>query len=196
MASSIAENEIRKSWEVYRRALLSRNGSLAIQVVDTSTLNYYNGISYAAAHATRSDIFNYSLIEKFFIFSIRHRVPHQLAIRMNGATMFSYGVNNGRIDVEDVQNTVIDEVNIFNDTAIGKGYIIGENEESTFRFVKEGDDWKIDISGVIPEGEQQMIESKLELNFKTDEDYIFFLLESGTGRIVTEYIWIPLTKWK
>jgi hypothetical protein len=145
----------------------------------------------------RKEVDELPITEKFFILSIRHRVPFEKALRMDGEQLFVYGVDMGWIDKDEVTNTLIEEVNIYKDnSAIAKGFIIGENEKTQFRFIKENSKWKIDLTGSMPELEIILEKMKKNLNLKSDNDAILYLLNEFTENPVSERIWIPLRKMR
>ena len=196
MHSQTDIERIRTCFENYKRALLTNNGSLATEVIDSGTIQYYQSIVTAAKTTTKDQILELRPIERFLVLSLRIRVPAEIVLRMDGKTAFAYGVDQGWVGVDEVRDTLLGEIKLYKQAATAEAIISGRVVDENFRFVQEDQKWKIDISGSIPKGEQELMELKNESGLETEEEFFFWALSALTGKKVTNKIWIPLDHFR
>lgn len=184
---------IKECFDSYKESILNQNGKAAVEKVDSYTLAYYDRILTLSLKGQETEVRNLSVIDKTIVLIIRHRVESQILKQMNAESLFIYAVNNGWVGKNSVLDLELGKVTVSNKVA--KGEIIAKGNPSSlyFRFNKENEKWLIDLTSIMPASNiafRQLIDSK---NLDDDE-FVINMIESVSGKRVTENIWQPLMK--
>jgi len=185
------EKRVRKSFESYKNSLLGGQGREAIKYVTSSTLNYYDRELQLIISGDSSTIDKLSVMDKLTVFIARHKIPHDTLTRMTGIDFFIYAIDNGMIGKNSVATAEIGDVQVDGETAKGQMISNGEKIPLYFQFFKESSEWKVDLTSIFPQT-NEAFKKMLSQEGVSENDYLFQLLESVSGRKVTHEIWRPI----
>ena len=109
---------------------------------------------------------------------------------MTPEQIFTHAVNQGWIGKNSVLDSDIGRLQVFGDNASAEYVKGGSLTPLKYRFTREGGEWKIDLTAVLPMAEQAV--SMLIKQQGLDEDaFVISVLESVSGRKVMPSIWRP-----
>ena len=182
---------IQESFENYRSAILNRKGELAYTLVDINTKKYYEKTINMILHLSEIETKKLSLLNKVNVLMARHRIEPDVLTKMSGKSFFVYAVDNGWIGEESVSNLQIEVVEINDNFA--KTHIVTEEGEAPFGFSfrREDGKWRIDLTSMF--SISNVAFSKQAENMGVSEnEFIFMILESISGKKVESKIWNPI----
>ncbi len=187
------DNGVRGAFNNYKNSILNQDGSKAVKYVSNSTIEYYGNIMTSALTGTEEEVRNLSTIDKMMVILLRHRMKPKTLSKMTAEKLFVHSVDKGWIGKDSVINSDIGEITENQNSATAVFLNYGKKTPLKYQFVKEEEQWKLDLTAVMPISDQafkQVIESS---NLEEDE-YIFKILESISGEKLSEDIWQPMMK--
>lgn len=194
-SESIEESikKVENSFSGYKAAILEGKGKEAIKWVDQNTLDYYEKILEIAKSGDKATVQNLGLLDKWTVLSVRHRIPREEVLNMDGRSFFIYAVDEEFIGKKSVRDVEIGEIEVNGKTARGKIITEGDFDPMYFDFHKEGNKWKIDLTSLYPVSEAEL-EKARERNAKPDDEFILEILRMMTRKEPAPNIWDPLTR--
>lgn len=184
---------VKKAFENYKSAILNDKGSEAVKFVDSRTIKYYQDVSDWVRNADSAKVESLSLLDKFMVFTTRHRSTREEQLVFNGKSLLIYAINNGMVGKNSVANNTIGEVTIEDNFAKAQLVSRGKPAPLYFHFYKEDKQWKLDLTALFAlssTGFKKMIEESEE----TENDFLFNMLEMITGKRPDATIWKPAQK--
>lgn len=193
-AGSAADQKgVRDCFTSYRDAILNQRGSEAVEKVNQATLDYYERVRGLALSAPEQEVRNLSTIDKMMVLLLRHRLPLDLLRGMNGRELFSYGVNRGWIGKEDVMEAELGTIRVSGEQASAVYIKGGQRTPLKYQFTKEGGQWKIDLTTIMP-AVNQALKQLIQQQGVSEEEFLFDILEAISGEKVSPQIWQPPLK--
>ena len=188
-----SEQTVKQTFENYRQAILNDQGDKAISYLSSNTFDYYGTILEETKKADSIRLEELSLIDKLMVLIIRHRTPSDKIKSFDKNTLIVYAFNEGMIGKETVENYAIGEV-FFENENTAKGQLLVQNTPvpTSFRFYKENNEWKVDITSVMP-GTNTAFEKMIENSGMEENEFIFLILENLTSERPDKSIWKPIT---
>ncbi|MDR4505618.1 MAG: hypothetical protein MRK01_12660 [Candidatus Scalindua sp.] len=190
---TIAVSGVRGAFDNYKSSILDQDGSKAVQYVSNSTIEYYGKIMKSALTGEEEEVRNLSTIDKMMVILLRHRMDAEVLSHMTAEELFIHSVDKGWIGKDSVINSDIGKITESTDTATAVFINYGKETPLKYQFVKEQEQWKLDLTAVMPLSDQAFKEVIESSNLDEDE-YIFKILESISGEKLSEDIWHPLIR--
>jgi len=123
---------------------------------------------------------------------MRHRIPPELLITMDGRKLFEYAVINGWVGKNSVTKLSSGKITVNGNFATSQVIVNGENTPLYFHFYKENSSWKIDISEMTKWGEGAFIHQQQNSGL-SEQEFIFKLVQIVSGKPVNpKTIYLPL----
>ena len=181
---------VRASFDNYKQAILNERGEEAVQYVDSRTIKYYGEVLDKVQHADSATVNGLGLMDKVMVFSVRHRTTKEEIMSFDGKSLLVYAIKSGMVGKNSVVNSSIGEVTIEGTFAKGQYVSNGQKAPFNFNFYKEDNAWKVDLTSVFPT--TNMVFRKLvDESGQTENDFLFSILETLTGKMPGDEIWIP-----
>lgn len=184
-------NAVKACFAGYKQSILEGKGSQAVQWADSRTLDYYSRMLNMALNADSLKVQDLSMIDKLMVFTVRHRIPKEEALVMEGTSFFVYAVDQGMISKNSVINIKLGEVKIEGNFAQGEIISNGQKAPFYFHFNKENKEWKIDLTSIFP-ATNMGLKKVVADSGKSEDEFILNMLEIITGRKPKPTIWKPL----
>jgi hypothetical protein len=177
--------DIRETFDRYKDALKERDGEAAAGLISTETLDYYEEMRQVAARAGPAEIRKHSLMNRLLITRMRIGI-HLPALRsMTGREVFALGVKEGWSDAENTSRQEFGEIDVVGDFANAAQT---NGVPTSYDFHREQGQWKLDLTAVIASANFAFKQAARESG-QSENQFLFTLLESATGRSVTKAIW-------
>ncbi|MBW3539792.1 MAG: hypothetical protein KY476_05940, partial [Planctomycetes bacterium] len=183
--------EVGNAFEAYQSALTTTDGEKAAESVSSATIQLYQEHSDLSISGDPETVQNLSMINRMQVLLIRHRVAPASLKAMDGREVFAHAVNNEWIGKDSVVRVGIDDVAITGNRATAKVTKGGKRTGETFHFVKEHGRWKLDLTPTFRAADQLFQEAARRRGMSENE-FIFSVITSLSGRQVTDEIWQPL----
>jgi hypothetical protein len=193
IAFSGEPEDVVKSFEAYKSAILEQKGRLAVELVTMRTLDDYQQYVDWALSADRKTLESLSFINRFQVFLLKQRIPAETLRQLDGPSAFAYAVDRDWIGKNGVIRTTIGKVDVATDRATAEILIGGKTAPNRFQFSKESGQWKLDLIQVIRDTDQAL-KAAARRQGTTEDEFMFSLIESVSGRKVEESIWTPIQK--
>ena len=185
------EEQVRKTFDGYKAAILNDKGEDALKYVDSRTIKYYGDIIGLVKTADSTKINTLSILDKLMVFSVRHRTAKSDILSFDGKALFVYAIKSGMVGKNSVTNLAVGEVIIENEFAKGQLIVNGQKAPFYFHFYKEEGQWKLDLTSLFPLS--TMAFKKIADESGVDQnEYLFSLLEMITGKKPGTEIWQPV----
>jgi hypothetical protein len=175
----------------YKSAILNDKGEAAVKLVDSRTIKYYDKMAQLSRDADSASIEEMSILDKLMLLSIRHRAPKADIKSFDGRKLLLYAIKNGMVGKNSVANNTLGEITVNADYAQGQ---LVANEKKTplyFNFYREDSQWKLDLTSIFS-ASTAVMNKMVERSGKTEDDFIFDLLEQVSGRRPKNDIWKPI----
>jgi hypothetical protein len=171
----------------YKTALLEGNGAEAAEQASKGTLAEYQKYRDWAVSGSESEIRSLSTIDKFQVILLRQRIDASVLTKMSGADVFKYAIENGWIGKDSVRIELKD-ISVSPPRATAR--VAQGNKATTemLHFVQENNIWKIDLLPTLKQTDQVLKET-IRQKGVSEEDFIFSVVETLSGRTVTQDIW-------
>jgi len=174
------EKLIKDCFYNYKSAILNGDGKMAVEYVDSRTINYYDDMANKSVTSDSLALDSLSLVDKLMIVSIRFRTPNEQIKNFDGQSLFVYAVESGMIGKNSLLKNGIGDIYIDKDFAAAKFVADGKVTSINYHFYKE-ESWKIDLTEILPLGNSVM-KKMLDKSGKSEYDFLFDLLETITGK--------------
>ena len=186
-ASAVAE-----AFETYRTAILASDGEAALGVVDAASVAYYGAMLDLALDADSARVARLPLLDEVMVIALRVRVPADTLRQMDGRSALAYGVAQGWIGRESVEQTRIGHVTVTGDSAWAEvrsgGQVV---PKLRFSFSREADGWRFSLGAL-----QALMSDHLTLWAKqsgmTDAELVRAMLLSVSEKPITPDAWSPV----
>lgn len=186
------EKAIRNVFETYRKAILTDNADVALQCVDSRTINYYGHILDQVKHADSVQVSALNVFDRFMVLTIRHRTPKEQILSFDGKSLLAYAIKSGMVGKNSVsEKNKIGEVTIESEFAKGQFMFEGKKVPIFFHFYKENGTWKLDLTSIFSLS-TFVIEDMIKSSGMSENEYFFYLLKLITGREPNNNIWLPV----
>ncbi len=193
IAQQTEEQNVKKTFEDYKSAILNDKGEQAVEQVDTKTITYYGDILEKVKTADSLQIDKFSLMDKLMILVIRHRISKEEIMTTNGKQLLVTAIKMGMVGKSSVINNEVGVVKVNGQFASGELLVRGQKTPLAFEFHKENGAWKLDLTAIFPAGEaafRQMVKQSGE----PENEYLLSLIELTTGKEPGQEVWVPVQR--
>ncbi|MGN7884932.1 hypothetical protein [Dyadobacter sp. 22481] len=189
-AQQAEEQQVKKTFDNYKSAILNDKGEEAVEQVDTKTIAYYGDILEKVKTADSLKVDKLSLMDKLIVLVVRHRIPKEEIMKTNGKQLLVTAIKMGMVGKSSVINNEVGTVKVNGDFASGELLVRGQKTPLAFEFHKENGLWKLDLTAIFPAGEaafRQMVKQSGE----PENEYLLSLIQLTTGKEPGAEVWVP-----
>lgn len=183
---------VRACFDGYKEAILDQDGDRAVGMVDETTLKYYGRMRELALHGKHEDVRDLSTTNKLMVLMLRHLIPLDALTEMTSESLFVYAVGNGWIGRASVISNEVGDIGVGGTSATGVHVFQGQETPFKWIFRKEEGGWKINLTSMMVMGDQAL-KMAVRKSGLPENDFLFSVLESVSGRRVQDTVWQPLT---
>jgi hypothetical protein len=191
-ANSIEEESIRNCFTAYKSSILEYNGIEAVKHVNSTTIDYYGEMKDFALTGSRELVEKLSITDKMMVLIIRLYVEPRLLSKMTPEELFVFAVDEGLIG-EDATSAGLGDIDISENIAIAQHTHNGQKSSHSWRFEKQGEEWRVDLTSIFPATES-LLNDLINESGMSEDEFIFMILEVISGNKVSDDIWEPLVK--
>ena len=180
-----------ESFQKYKNAILNDKGTLAANLLDSRTVNYYSTILDDVKTADSLEVDSMGIMDKMTVLIMRHSTPKNDLLKFDGKSLLIYAIDNGMVGKNSAVNAELGEVTTHDDFAKAEFLVNGQKTPFFFHFYREDNVWKIDLThlfSLVSMSFKKMIQGSGE----NENDFILNLIEISTGKKPTENIWKPI----
>lgn len=201
-ASSDVE-AVGETFRQYKAALIAGDGATAQRLVDAETLETFERLRGLALFGDEQSVHQLSFVERLLVVSMRHALDRERIETMDLADLIETAMGEGWISPQTLAQLDIGAIEVDGDRARAEARSglqppasaesAQDEVELSYRFVREDGVWKFQFASLIETLDGLVADLMAALG--TDEDQlIFMLVESFTGRKVLPEIWdVPPT---
>lgn len=184
---------IQNCFDNYKKTILAEEGTEAVEYLSQRTVNYYADILKKSLGADSATVDKMNLMDKLMVFSLRHRAPKDSLLAFDGKSVIVYAIQKGMIGKSSVARNELGTIKIDKETA--QAFIKSNGAETGmfFNFYKEKRNWKLDLTSFFPTA-NLVFQKLIRDDGRSENEYLFYLLEMITGEEVTENIWQPVVE--
>ncbi|HUR57302.1 MAG TPA: hypothetical protein VM029_06310 [Opitutaceae bacterium] len=183
-------DDVQAAFDGYKSAILSQDGARAAELVSERTLAEYQRYVDWARDADRETLQSLSLINRFQVIILRHRIPPEELRKLEGRTAFIYAVDHDWIGKNAVIRTSLGEIDASEGRATATVLIGGRKAPNRFQFIREKQQWRFDLLPLMQDSSVAFQALAKQRGIAEDE-LIFNLVETVSGKKVPEGIWNP-----
>lgn len=184
---------IQECFDKYRKAIHENNGLEAVKYIDSHTIAYYDNILKLAKTSDSVTVSKMKFWDKTSVMVTRHLFKKEDILNMNGENLFILLVANEMFsDDEKYTKTVVQNIEI--DGLHAKGEIlINEVGKTTIKFQKVNNEWKFDLTSMLPAIEQTFDKLLKDINTSvTEDEFLMFVLKEFDSKEPSKDIWKPI----
>jgi hypothetical protein len=197
------KNEVRKTFDNYKNAIIYDKYDEAANCLDSRTLAYYDTLLWHIQYSDSAIVASLPVMDQLLVLMVRDVAATKEIIAFNGKSLFAYCIKNKLIDKNDVTNAHIDKVEI--DGKFAKGRLITESmkdekEDSPklsnavwLNFYKEANQWKIDMTSLLYLANKIFAGQVSGMKLSVSE-FAIEAIVMHTGKIPNPEIWKPTLK--
>ncbi len=187
------EDSIKKVFYAYQAALLEDRGTDAAMLIDTRTIAYYNNLCQLAIYGEKMEVQGLPLIDRIIVLGIRHRSSLEEIKEFDGFKMFVYAVNKGFVGKNSVADIEVGELTVKGDFAKGEHIAKGKVTPLFFHFYLEENQWKLNLTEMIPIL-NVMMAKMIKDQGATEDEYMLMIMEQMYGLAPDVDPWKPMAK--
>ncbi|MDW3650593.1 MAG: hypothetical protein R8P61_26190 [Bacteroidia bacterium] len=189
------EDKVKKCFQDYKQAVLAEEADAALALISSKTTDYYGEIIKLALHADKAELDARSLTDKITVMRIRMSMKEADLKGMDGKKFFVYGIKEGLVDKKGMQNVDIGEIKVEGKEAKGAFVINGQSAPYFFKFDKENNQWKFDLTALF-DITNQGLASVIEQTGITENEFLMEALSAIAleGELVGDNLWEPMAK--
>lgn len=180
--------QVRNTFEEYKKALLESKGEEALQYVDRRTFQYYDRMLGLAKTASPDRVDALPITDKMLVLSIRNLTTLDQIRSFDGEALFAYAIKIGLVGTKSLENASIGEVTINRNLAKGEVKTNGKKSPIAFNFYRDRGFWKIDVASIIP-ATNEALKKMLQENGQDENQFILTTLEQSTGKKPGPNVW-------
>ena len=187
-----AKKEILSTFNKFKTAILNNDTKTAITQIDKSSFNYYDEILNTALRADEAQINTLEVLDRLMVLTVKHRVPKQELVKMNGRDLLIYALDKDIINNNRVENMGIGEIDVNGNIAYGQFLQNNQNIALYVGFTYDQSQWRLDVTS-LAEPTGFAIKKLAKLQDKSENDVILMMIESTTpGQKISKDIWKPI----
>jgi hypothetical protein len=195
------ERAVRETFEAYKQALLQRQGARASALVDRATWDYWGELRRLALSGSEEELRQRPFIERLLVVSLRHELSVEELRQMDLEAMLGRAIEAGWIAPASIAQLEMGEVRLEGDRASGQALTrtfgdppsLQPVEGLRYEFVREEDEWHFAFASLVAGLDRLLGDFAAQLGADED-DLIFSLVESFSGRTVLPEVWQPPTE--
>jgi len=185
------EQLVKNSFENYKKAILTDNANAALDEVDSRTKKYYRDLLAKIKTLDSAAVEKLPVVDKFTLLVIRHKLPKEEVLNMEGNDLFLYAIESGMVGKNSVSDNTIGKVTI--DGEFAKGQLVSKGKEVPFfiHFYKEDSKWRFNLTSLFPLANMSFKKLVADSG-KSQTKFLTDLIEMMTGVKPEASIWKPL----
>ncbi len=183
--------EIRRAFESCQAAILHAEGDKALEHVSKSTLQMYQECRDHALRADAIAVKALPLGKRMLVLQIRHYIGATALKTMDGEAVFIHKIDQDWMGERGSTPRGLEGIEVTGQQATARLTVNGQWLGQVFHFVKEDGKWKIDLLA-IENAREAKIQQTIRHIGTTENQFLLSILESQSGREVTDAIWEPL----
>jgi hypothetical protein len=208
-----ASAAVREVFEAYKDALVRGDGALANELVDASTLHYFEELRRTALEGSEAEVKRRPFVDRLLIVSMRHALAPEVIAELTFESLISTAMTEGWIQPETVAGLQMGVVEVTNGEATGEaistalpvpaappaggaataGPAVDPALTVSYRFVCEEGEWKFRFASLVEQLDRLV--SELTKQLGAEEDLLIFsLVEAFTGKKVLPEVWEPVRR--
>jgi hypothetical protein len=195
---SADEKNIRTCYAKYLVAFDNDDGKTAASLVSKDTIDYYGQILDCALNSSESQTHALSYWRKILVLQARARFPADELQTLAPEDYFSYTVKHNSSDLgtekQKKQQKIfkLGKITIQGEKASVQALVNGVEVPDAFFFVKEGNNWKMDLVPGMTRAEG-ILAAQLQSQKISEDEMLVIALKRG-GLDISPDIWKPLNK--
>lgn len=103
---------VSRSFQNYKSAILAQNGDVAADLVTRRTVDEYQHYLNWGLTGDRQTLESLSLINRFQVILLKHRIPADTLKQLDGRSLFVYGVDRDWIGKSGVIRTTLGKIDV------------------------------------------------------------------------------------
>ncbi|WP_300666254.1 hypothetical protein [Fluviicola sp.] len=183
--------EIVKTFDLYQKALLDKNGVEVYNLLDKNTAEWYSYILEKVKYADSTEVSNLSLNDKMTVLSTRLIINKDSILQFDGRTFCIYITNKSIAGPDSGSSVKLKTVSVKDQKAKALVVATPEGDLIEFEFNKEKGVWKFNLSAAF-HAENVLLKKYLSENVLSENEYTLYALEILSGKKPTNTIWNPL----
>lgn len=191
VAFAAEADDVRAAFNNYKAAILKQDGVGAVSFVSKRTVAEYQQYIDWALKADRPTLEALSLINRFQVILIRHRIPAEELRKLDGRSAFIYAVDRDWIGKNGVIRMSLGAVEVSSVRATAVMRIDERVVPNRFQFIKEDGRWRFDLVPTIRDTSASLAAVAKQKGV-TEDQMMFDLITSVSGMKVPETIWQPV----
>ena len=184
-------DDVKESFLTYKTAILEADGAAAAKVVTQNSRAYFRSLAEQALTLDRAGLHEIHLTDRLYAMLLRHNLDRTQLQQMSGGQVVSYAVDHGWIGRNGVSQLRLGHYEVEGDHASGT-ILRPDGLKSSFKmeFVKEGGRWLLDLVALM-DLTRTAFEFAVQQSGLSEDEFVFLMLEQGTGRKPGPEIWNP-----
>lgn len=176
-------NSIRQVFAGFRTSFLAADGRGTASALSAATIQYFEELRGLAVSGGPQDFAQRPLLDRLAATLLRVRIPAGQLTRSSSQELAGVAITSGLIERDLLAHAEIGEVEVGPDTATGVLVDSGEPTRVTFSFLREGGQWKIDLTPLRELADFALVQMARSRGIEEDQ-LVFQLARERTGRPV------------
>ncbi len=183
--------DVHAAFESYRAAILAQDAEAAYALIDRTTRGYYHELLQAVIYARPQDMSQLMIMVKLAVIQSRRDIPAEQLLGFDAEDYFKHSVARGWFSKDTMRTLTLVAIEVDGDRARSSVERDGQVVRSGYEFQREDGAWKINLMPALVAGEWAM-QQIVRASGKTEDDFIFDLVERHSGARPDASIWEPI----
>lgn len=188
---NVGKEQVRATFDGYKTAIISNKGEEAARYIDSKTVMYYGHLLDLIKNADFVKLDKLPITDKILVLSIRHQVSKEKILSFDARNFLIYSITSKMAGKSDVGSLNIGDVTIDGNFAKGQIEVGGIKSTYYLYFYNEEGQWKMNQTSLLYMP-QNILKKMAVDSGKSENDFIFMLLQGLTGKTPGKDIWQPI----
>lgn len=185
------KKQIYETYDNYKAALLDKKGEVAVEYIDSVTINYYNGILKSTMFADSAKVSAMPISDKYMVLRLRGLLSLNEIQKMDGKKVLVFAINKGMIGKQSVEKGELGYITVEGNYATAEFETGGKTTGLKHEFNKEDGKWKLNLTSMMPIV-NVAFEEMIKKSETTPNSFVEMLANSFNSNPVNKNIWQPL----
>lgn len=185
-------NNIRIQWNKYVESINNNNGPVNVNLIDTSTIQYYEQMLSLIKIADSNTVSLLRTDQKFLVLCIRHCATEEQILSFDGKTLYSFCVQIGLFGGDSFKDNELRSIKIDNKDAYAVVTDTIKDVSLNVYFKKEFDTWKINFTQFYNEHGDNLWEALIKQSEMSETEFLYMVLTAINDRKPQSSIWYPI----
>lgn len=183
------EEQITSVYKKYYTAMTDKRTDVMVECINSNTVTYYDEIVRKAQFSDSIELNSASLIDRTLALFVRHTVTPENLRNYSGKELMFFTLSKGINTQSGLPKIELKKVTVTGDMAEAGFLMDGQDYGNIVMFVKEMDNWKIDLSSMYNNFANDQFRQRMLQSGLSENNFIQMMVTNLSGIQMPSSLW-------